>query len=164
MLFMKRFRPAVLAAALLVVGAVTAPPVSAESQTPATGTFAARTSPVAIRSAAGNTIIDFTLVEQFTGTMSGTRVGSGTLIIHPDGSVNVRATGVLTGSIAGVSGTVVLDANGCGTLSSIAINWVVSHGSGGLARYHGEGAGVGAATGPATLAGSYSGEITSSGS
>jgi hypothetical protein len=147
-----------------MLAVASAPAVDAAVSPAASGTFAAVISPIAVREADGNTFIDFVFVEHFTGTMSGERVGAGRLALHPDGSINVRVSGVLTGSIAGESGTVLLDASGRGTLASITLDWVVTHGAGDLAGVHAEGTAAGAATGPASFAGTYSGVVTATGS
>ena len=164
MAVIRRLISLVLLGFVPVLALALAPGAYAATQTPASGSFAATISPFEVRSAGGNTFIGFTFVENFTGTMSGTRVGSGRLAIHPDGSINVRVSGVLTGSIASASGTVLLDASGTGTLASITLNWVVTDGTGGLAGVHAEGTATGGATGPVSFAGTYSGLVTSSGS
>jgi hypothetical protein len=135
----------------------------AAAPTPASGSFAATISPVGTRSADGNTIISFTFVETFQGTLTGTRVGSGRLLIHPDGTINARVNGLFTGSIGGASGSAILNSSVSGTLSAFAANFVVTGGEDGLAGVHIEGTAAGAATGPATFAGTYSGQVTSSG-
>lgn len=151
---------AVFASALAVVSA---PVAYAAPPTPASGSFAATLSPVGSRSADGNTFISFTFTETVQGTLTGTRVGSGLLVIHPDGTINARVSGLFTGSIGGASGSAVFNESATGTLSALTSNFVVTHGTGGLAGIHVEGAGAGGATGPTTFAGTYSGQVSVSG-
>lgn len=155
----RRFVSSVLVVFASVLAVASASNVLAEEPTPVSGTFSATISPFATRSADGNTFIDFTFVEQFQGTISGTRVGTGLLIIHPDGTVNVRDSGLFSGSIDGSSGSAVLSASISGTFASIAANFVVTDGTGGLAGVHVQGTGGGGATGPTTFAGTYSGQM-----
>jgi hypothetical protein len=150
----------VFASALAVVSA---PAAYAAAPTPASGSFAATISPVGTRSADGNSVISFTFVETFQGTLTGTRVGSGLLLIHPGGTINVRVSGLFTGSIGGASGSAIFSDSASGTFSAFASNFVVTDGTDGLAGVHVEGTGAGAATGPATFAGTYSGQVTLSG-
>jgi len=128
------------------------------------GSFAAEISPIGTRSADGNTFINFTFVEDFQGTLTGTRAGTGWLVIHPDGTINARDSGLFAGSIGGASGTAILSASLSGTFSALAADFVVTDGTGGLSRIHVEGTAAGAATGPVTFAGTYSGQVSSSGS
>lgn len=144
--------------------AVLAPTAYASPPTPLSGTFNATISPFATRSADGNTFISFTFNEIFSGTMSGTRVGTGQLVIHPDGTINARDSGLFSGSVAGASGTAILSASISGTFSAIAADFVVTDGASALSQIHVEGTAAGAATGPATFAGTYSGQVIASGS
>jgi len=161
---MRRFASSVLVVFASVLAVAAAPAAYAATSTPASGSFLATISPVGSRSADGNTFINFTFVETFQGTLTGTRVGSGSLLIHPDGTINVRDSGLFTGSIAGASGTAILSASISGTLASVTGNYVVRDGTDGLAGVHVEGTAAGGATGPATFAGTYSGQVISSGS
>jgi hypothetical protein len=161
---MRRFVSGVLVVFALVLAVVLAPAADAASPAPASGSFVANISPVGLRPAAGNTFITFTFVETFQGTMAGTRVGSGTLLIHPDGTINVRDSGLFTGSIAGASGTAILSASISGTLASVTGNYLVTDGTDGLAGVHVEGTAAGGAAGPTTFAGTYSGKVVSNGS
>jgi len=95
------------------------------------------------------------------GSVSGTRVGRGTLVIHPDGTLNVKDTGFLTGTMAGISGSVNLEAWAEGTLASLVGSVTVypQTGTGGFTGLQGVVKVTGAATGPATLSGSYEGQV-----
>src|SRR5260370_24908089 len=91
-----------------VLWLVLAPTVYAEETVPASGTEATTLSPVSTRAADGNTFIGFTLAESWQGTFAGPRVGSGSVVIHPDGSIDAQSSGIFTGTIAGRSGTAVV--------------------------------------------------------
>ena len=126
---------------------------------PASGTDAITLSPVSARTADGNTLIDFTYVESWQGTFDGTRVGSGSLVVHPDGSVNAQASGIFTGTIAGRSGTAVMRSSVTGTFALATAIITVTDGTGGLAGVHAVGTDAGSATGPTSFAATYSGEV-----
>jgi hypothetical protein len=142
--------------------AALAPTAYASTPTPLSGTFSATIAPVGSRSADGNTFISFTFGETFTGSISGTRVGAGTLVVHPDGTLNVRDAGLLTGSIAGASGTANMTGVASGVFGSFKGRFRVSDAAGGLSGVRGEGSFTGSATGPVSFAGTYSGQIQSS--
>ena len=150
----------------------TAPPLSkavvagSASRQPSTpvpiaGTFNLTFTPVDVRQADGNTFIDFSFHEQLSGSVSGTRIGTGRLVIHPDGALNVRDTGFLTGTMAGVSGSVNAEAWAQGTFASISGSVTIypQTGTDGFAGLQGVVKVTGAATGAATLAGSYEGQV-----
>jgi hypothetical protein len=128
---------------------------------PIAGTFTLTFEPVGVRQADGNTFIDFTFHEKLSGSVSGTRVGTGTLVIHPDGSLNVKDAGFLTGTMAGISGSVNAEVWAEGTLASLRGNVTIypQTGNGGFVGLQGVVKVTGAATGPATLAGSYEGQV-----
>jgi hypothetical protein len=126
---------------------------------PASGTDAITLSPVSTRAADGNTFIDFTYVESWQGTFDGTRVGSGSLVIHPDGSVNAQVSGIFTGTIAGRSGTAVMRFTVTGTFASATAIGSVTDGTGGLAGVHAVVTDAGSATSPTSFAATYSGEV-----
>jgi len=119
------------------------------------GTFTISFVPVVERTADGNTMIDYTFVENTVGIVDGTRIGSGELVIHADGSFNTANSGIFTGSIAGKSGTAEMSFWGSGTFASAGGNYTVTHGTDGLAAVHAEGKDSGSATGPTTFAGTY---------
>ena len=161
---MQRFVMGLLVVFTSVLAVEAAPAAYAAAPTTASGSFAAEISPIGTRSADGNTFINFTFVEDFQGTLTGTRAGTGWLVIHPDGTINARDSGLFAGSIGGASGTAILSASLSGTFSGLAADFVVTDGTGGLSRIHVEGTAAGAATGPVTFAGTYSGQVSSSGS
>jgi hypothetical protein len=156
---MRRFVSSVLVVFASVLAVASAPAAYAGAPTPASGSFTATISPVETRSADGNTFISFTFVEDFQGTLSGTRIGTGRLVVHPDGTINVRDSGLFAGSIAGASGTAIVSASISGTFLAIAGDFVVTDGTGGLSGVHVDGTAAGGATGPATFAGTYTGQV-----
>lgn len=142
-----------------VLWLVLAPTVYAEEAIPAGGTETTTLSPVSTRTADGNTVIGFTLVEIWQGTFGGTRVGSGSLVIHADGSINAESSGILTGTIAGRSGTALLRFHVSGTFAAATATFTVTDGTGGLAGVHAEGTEAISATGPLSVAATYSGVV-----
>jgi hypothetical protein len=148
---------------LSVFWLVLGPVAYADETFPATGTDEITFSPVSTRTADGNTFIDFTYVESWQGTIVGTRVGSGSLVIHPDGSLNAKASGVFTGTIAGLSGTATMNATASGTFASASAIFTVTDGTGGLAGVHVQGSDMGSAIGPTTFAATYSAKVHFSG-
>jgi Protein of unknown function (DUF3224) len=128
---------------------------------PIAGTFNLTFQPTAAQQADGNTFIDFSFHEELSGSVSGTRDGTGTLTIHPDGTLNVTDTGFLTGTLGAVSGSVNAEVWAVGTLASIAGSVTIypATGTGGFAGLQGVVKVTGAATGPTTLTGSYEGQV-----
>jgi hypothetical protein len=153
---LKRIVTSVVAAlALLCFGGTTAmasPPVSG------TGAFNLNFTPVSVRSADGNTFIGFTFHETISGIYSGTRVGQGDLVVHPDGTLNVTDSGVFTGTFAGSApGTAILSAEAAGTFAAVSAQGQFNNGTAGLAGIHGLAFVSGAATGPTSFGGTYTG-------
>lgn len=148
-----------LAVALLAV-VLLSPPAVAATSVPASGTFTIAITPQTVTTHGEITVISFSLVETITGTLSGTRVGSGTLVVHSDGTFEARDTGTFTGTIAGRTGAATLSVVARGVLgSSVAGRFVTSDGIGGLAVVHTQGGFAGVATSPLSFAGTYSGRI-----
>ena len=141
---------------VLVLGLAVAPAAYADEPIQGGGTFTISFSPVLERTADGNTFLDYTFTDNSLGIVDGTRVGSGELVIHADGSFNTMNTGTFTGTIAGRSGTAEIDFRGSGTFASAGGSYTVTHGMGGLAGVHAEGKDSGSATGPTTFAGTNS--------
>src|SRR5690242_12750989 len=98
---LKRWHLVRLAALLLVcaLSLAVAPAVYADEPSQANGTFTLSFSPVSVRTADGNTFIDYTLSYQLVGAFDGTFTGSGSLVIHPNGSFNTENSGIFTGTI-----------------------------------------------------------------
>lgn len=128
---------------------------------PIAGTFALTIEPVEVRQADGTTFIDYNFHEQLSGSFSGTRVGTGTLVMHADGTLNNKDTGFFTGTVAGMSGSVNIEAGEQGTSTSVSgsARTYPQTGTGGLAGLHAVVKVTGTATGPATLVGSYEGQV-----
>jgi len=146
---------AAAAIALLCLGGTTA---MASTPVSGAGTFQLTLAPVSTRSVDGNTFINFTFHETISGSWSGTRVGHGDLVIHPDGTVNVSDSGVFTGTVAGSApGTAILSAEASGTFSAVSAQGVIGDGTAGLTGVHGQAFVTGAATGPTSFAGTYTG-------
>ena len=135
----------------------------ASAPTPVSGNFSAMFTPGTPRFADGNELLPFTFNETFNGSLSGTRVGNGILIVHPDSTVNAFVSGTFTGTIVGNAGTAIISEEGSGTFASLMSQVHVSDGAGGLAGIHGQLSGNAAATGPTTVAGTYSGQVGFSG-
>jgi hypothetical protein len=153
---LRRLVRMVLFPAVLLLGVAVAPVVYADEPVQGGGTFTISFSPIPERTADGNTFIDYTFTETSLGIVDGTRVGSGELVIHADGSINTANTGIFTGTIAGRSGTAEMDFRGSGTFASAGGTYTVTDGMGGLAGVHATGNDSGSATGPTTFAGTNS--------
>jgi len=145
------------AAALWLVAGPTA---YADEPIVGNGTFTISFVPAVERVADGNTFIDYAFTENSLGIVDGTRVGTGELVIHPDGSFNTANTGTFTGSIAGRSGIAVMAFRGSGTFASAGGTYTVTKGTDGLAGVHAEGNDSGSATSPTTFAGANSFKVT----
>jgi hypothetical protein len=142
------------AIALFCSGAV------AQASTPVSGggTFQITLTPVASRTVDGDTFIAFTFRETITGLYSGTRVGQGSLVVHPDGTLTAHDSGVFAGTVAGsAAGTAILNVEGSGTFTALTAQVQASDGTGGLAGIHGQAFVTGHAISSTTLAGAYTG-------
>ena len=140
-----------------------APAAYADEPVQSGGTSTISLTPVPERTADGNTFIDYTFTETMLGIIDGTRVGSGELVIHTDGSFNTINSGTFIGTIAGWSGTAEMSFRISGTFASAAGSFTVTGGTGGLAGVHAEGKTSGSATGPTTFAGAYSVKVNVTG-
>jgi hypothetical protein len=139
-----------------------APTAYASTSRSASGTFDITISPTGSRVDDGNTIISFTFLhETFTGTLTGTRDGSGTLVVHPDGTLSARTSGLFTGTIGGASGTATFSDTAAGVASSIAGRFRTSEGSGALENVTVSGSLKGHATSAVSFAGTYAGKVRS---
>ena len=149
----------VVAIAAAVFALVCFGATGAQASTPVSGsgTSHVTVTPVSSRTADGNTFVSFTFVETITGLYSGTRVGDGSFVIHPDGTVTVRDSGVFTGTIAGRTGTAMTKFEGVGTFAALAGQLQANDGTLGLAGLHGEVFATGSAVGPGMFASTYSG-------
>jgi Protein of unknown function (DUF3224) len=139
----------------LVASLAVAPAALADGPDQVSGAFTIAITPVSVRTADGNTFLDYTFTEVMSGGVVGTRTGSGVAVFHPDGSINTENSGLFVGSVEGRSGTVVVRYRGSGSFSDAHGNFSIEDATGGLAGLHMEGSDAGAATGPTTLAGTY---------
>ena len=119
-----------------------APSAWAAPPTQATGTLG----PVAgsitftgVRTADGNTFIDFTAIEAFTGGFAGTGDDVGTVVFYASGGVTVQAVEMFAGTVNGVPGTLVLRGEGAGVPSAVQGHLVILSGTGDLANLRGQG-------------------------
>jgi hypothetical protein len=112
----------------------------------------------------GNATVPFVFAETISGTVSGRQVGSGTLVLHHDGSINARHSGIFTGRIAGQADTATLLIKAWGTLKHLKARFVFCEGTGDLEDVQARGTFVGGViaatkTGDPIIAGSYTGRV-----
>jgi len=135
--------------------------IGAQAATPmsGSGTFQVTFVPVSVETADGNTFIRFNFVETTTGLLAGTRVGQGSLVIHPDGTLTARDSGIFTGTLGGSApGTAIGNVEVSGTFSASMGQLEVSDGTGGLTDAQAKLVASGHAVGPTSLAGTYTGQ------
>jgi len=135
-------------------------PVAYAVPTSASGSFTLSNSPPTSRAAGGNMILTYHSAFTATGTFVGTCSGQAVTVTHADGTANTRATCTFIGTIGDKSGTAIFLAIAQGRGSSFRGHFtVLAGGTGGLANLRAEGSFSGAATGPSTSAGTYTGKI-----
>ena len=123
------------------------------------GTFQVTFVPTGVQTADGNTFLTFTFVETSTGFLAGTRVGQGSLVIHPDGTLTARTEGLFTGTIGeSAPGTVNLKGEVSGSFAAATGQVQASDGAGGLTGVLAKFVYSGHATGPTSLAGTLTGQ------
>lgn len=149
---------------LLVVALVLvdSPAVRASPPTVATGNIViegfAFTS---VRSADGNTILQATEADGYTGTFAGSSTDTVKGVFHSDGSGVIETLATFTGTVDGREGTFVLhyaftvEEGPLFAPRPIHGEWVIMDGTGDLAALHGRGT----AEGLVGVGGTYSGEI-----
>jgi hypothetical protein len=134
-----------LAAGGALAGAafLVAPPASATPPTAFTATFQNTSSVVTgFRQADGNTFISQIVQVIYAGDLAGPVVEHIDVVIHPDGTFNVKGADFCTCTIAGtgLSGTFVLPFTGTGDASGAVHGpFTIGDGTGGLANIHGVG-------------------------
>src|SRR6266705_3254988 len=149
-----RILPALLAPLLLLL------PVAYAAPTSASGSFTVSNSPPTARAAGGNMILTYDASFTATGTFVGTCSGQEVTVVHPDGTANTRATCTFTGTVGDKSGTLMFLTVAQGQGSAFHGHFtLLAGGTGGLANLRGEGSFSGAATGPLTSAGTYTGHV-----
>ena len=145
----------------LLLPILSIPLASATTSTSVTGSFTASFTVLSVTSADGNTIIVVSETATLTGPFTGTRIAQGSEIIHPDGSFNAHDTGTFTGTVNGISGTLVITGESTGLGANGAGDFVVGQGTGGLEGFHAQGPFHFTATGPTTTTGTYSVQLHS---
>ncbi len=142
--------------ALLALPLLFLPLANATTPTTVSGTFTASFTVLTITVSGGNTIITVTETATLSGFFTGTRIAQGSEIIHPDGTFNAHDTGIFTGTINGMSGTLVINGESNGTGVTGAGSFTVGQGTEGLTGIHAQGPFQFTATGQTTTAGTYS--------
>ncbi len=155
---MRKLAMALLAVPVLVPGVV---PASASASTieSESGSFTSTVGISRVENVGGNTILYGPEVQRLTGAFSGTRVATGVMIVHADGSFEARDEGVFTGTVDGRSGTVEIDGVSKGVGTSGAGQLVFDHGTGGLTGLRGQGTFAPQFTSSTTATGTYSADI-----
>jgi hypothetical protein len=120
------------------------------------GSFTATGDVISVQQADGNTIVTATEVQTLTGVLTGTRVASGTMTFHPDGTFTARDTGTFTGTIDGKTGSITISGASTGTGNTGTGQIVGDHGTGGLAGLHLQGTFQPVVTSATTAEGTYS--------
>lgn len=134
----------------------------AEAAAPVSGSgdFQVTFVPTGVETADGNTFITFTVVETFTGFLDGTRVGQGSLVVHPDGNLTARDSGIFKGTIAGSApGTLTMNVEVSGSFSAATGQGQAGDGTGGLTDVVVNLVAHGHAVGPTSLAGNYVAQV-----
>jgi hypothetical protein len=134
--------------------------VYATKPTSAAGNFVVTSWAItSVRTANGNTFMNFANTETLTGTFVGTSTSAISVIVHPSGDFNVEHIMTFTGTVDGKSGTMIIKfeakGTGFGYGAPVSAQWVIQKGTGGLAGIHG----TGTFEGNALIGGAYSGQI-----
>jgi Protein of unknown function (DUF3224) len=145
-------------ATLPLLASVLLLPASANASTPSSGSgsFITTGQIISVKQADGNTIVTASEVQTLTGVLTGTRVASGTMTFHPDGTFTAQDTGTFTGTIDGRTGSITISGASSGTGTTGTGHIVGDHGAGGLAGLHLQGPFQPVITGPTTADGTYS--------
>lgn len=86
-----------------------------------------------------NTITKLSSIVTYTGTLEGTSVLQGTLIVHRDGSADFQGVETFTGSVNGIPGILTFKVEGSNDLyQAIELNNIITSGTGKLASFQGE--------------------------
>jgi hypothetical protein len=129
-----------LSLAALPVG-LAAMPASASPPIPSSGEFSLLSAvTTSTRTARGNTFLTVSRTAILTGTYKGTTTDEGTIVIHKDGSANLRGSGVCVCTVDGRSGTFEYRFSGTGIFpATLDGHYVIGHGTGGLEGLHAQG-------------------------
>jgi hypothetical protein len=152
---MKVFK-AVLAALPLLASLFLLPAAHASTLSSGSGSFTATGEVISVRQADGNTIVTATEVQTLTGVLTGTRVASGIMIFHPDGTFTAHDTGTFTGAVDGRTGSITISGASSGTGNTGSGQIVGDRGTGGLAGLHLQGTFQPVVTSATTADGTYS--------
>ncbi len=147
---------AVLAVLPLLASLLLLPAAHASTLSSGSGSFTATGEVISVRQADGNTIVTATEVQTLTGVLTGTRVASGTMTFHPDGTFAAHDTGAFAGTIDGRTGSITISGASSGTGNTGTGQIVGDHGTGGLAGLHLQGTFQPVVTGATTAEGTYS--------
>jgi hypothetical protein len=129
----------ILSLVFVLFSFATIPVAHATTVVQVSGTFTFTVTSMTITHLAdGNTFIAYTYFETQSGTISASGSGTGSLIIHPDGTIKAMDAGTNTGTIAGSAiGTFTRLGIGTGTFASNSGTLLISGGTGGLEGVHG---------------------------
>lgn len=121
--------------------AALAAPASATPPSPLTGTFAVVTATTtSTRTADGNTFSTFERTAALSGTFTGTATDTVTLVMYSNGRTSLIGAGTCVCTVDGRSGTFDYRFEGWGTFpTSASGQFVVGHGTAGLAGLHAQG-------------------------
>jgi hypothetical protein len=125
--------------ALAIVGALLTLPNAQARPMPASGTTTDCEHVISQQTFGSDTITILEITACFHGTFEGTWVGTERDVFHADGTGMVYASGFFSGTVNGLSGTVVFSVQVSITPNAEVSHWEVNQGTGDLAGLHGHG-------------------------
>jgi Protein of unknown function (DUF3224) len=145
-------------AALPVLASLLLLPAGAHASTlsSGSGSFTATGEVISVQQADGNTIVTATEVQTLIGALSGTRLATGIMIFHPDGTFTAHDTGTFTGTIDGRTGSITISGTSSGAGNTGSGQIVGDRGTGALAGLHLQGTFQPVVTSATTAEGTYS--------
>jgi hypothetical protein len=112
------------------------------------------------RTAGSNVIIEVVASVEYTGTLTGTSIVRGTIVVHADGSANFHNVEEFTGAVNGVPGTLTLRIAGSNDATlNIRATSTITDASGSLTGLHGTLALAGSVRFPQGPFGTYTGRL-----
>jgi len=112
------------------------------------------------RTAGSNVIIEVVASVEYTGTLTGTSIVRGTIVVHADGSANFRNVEEFTGTVNGAPGTLTLHIAGSNDATlNIRATSTITDASGSLTGLHGTLALAGSVRFPQGPLGAYTGRL-----
>lgn len=122
-------------------GVALAAPASATPPSQLAGTFSVVTvTPTSTRTADGNTFTTLERTAALAGTFTGTATDTVLLVMHSNGTTSLRGAGTCVCTVDGRTGTFDYRFEGSGVFpTSASGQFVVGHGTGGLAGLHAQG-------------------------